>query len=233
MLCEWPDLYDYDGDSRGVGRYCVMCAVASAVNPQEPSAPMKYYAGWGNVVEVETYLPNQVAPSYENTYFKYTNPSNSREYYIVENRQKAGRDLLLPSSGLAIWHVDEFGSNNNQQRTSSLHYEVTLVQADGDWDLEADLNSGDSTDLYSAPSFTACGPDSDPNTNWWNGSDSGLRIEDISASGVDMTFTFNPAGESYVPAEFPTIQAAIDAAEAGTTIIVAEGVYSGDRKSVV
>jgi len=89
MLCYWPDLYDYDSDSRGVGRFCVMCNVASGTNPQEPCAPMKYYAGWGTVIELETYMPDLVAPSYENTYFKYSHPTHSYEYYLVENRQRA------------------------------------------------------------------------------------------------------------------------------------------------
>ena len=40
-----PDLYDYDNNSAGVGRYCLMCAQFSK-NPQEPCAYLKVLNGW-------------------------------------------------------------------------------------------------------------------------------------------------------------------------------------------
>ncbi|HPM25356.1 MAG TPA: hypothetical protein PLP66_15715, partial [Phycisphaerae bacterium] len=93
-------------------------------------------------------------------------------------------------AGLAIWHVDTQGSNNNQQQTPTLHYKVTLVQADGAWDLERYRNYGDSTDLWAAPTYTRCTPDTNPNTNWWSGESSGLYISSISESAATMYFDF-------------------------------------------
>ncbi len=188
MLMGWPDLYDYDYDSTGVGRFCLMCYSTSSTNPQEPCAYMKYDAGWGDVTILSSPQSNLPVPSTSNVIYKYPHPYHSYEYYLIENRQRAGRDSGLPDDGLAIWHVDTTGSNDNQQQTPSSHYLVTLVQADGDWDLENDRNYGDSTDLYAAPYFTACTPDTYPNTDWWSGSPSGLEITGISVSGTIMTF---------------------------------------------
>ncbi len=53
-------------------------------------------------------------------------------------RHKAARDQALPGSGLAIWHIDELGDNQNEQMTAARHYECSLEQGDGRHDLEND-----------------------------------------------------------------------------------------------
>jgi M6 family metalloprotease-like protein len=191
MLMGWPDLYDYDYDSNGVGRFCLMCYGTSSTNPCEPCAYMKYIAGWSvttSLVAPQAYVQ---VPSTSNTFYKYHHPTLSNEYYLFENRQQSGRDSQIPDAGLAIWHIDTTGSNNNQQMTPTLHYLVTLVQADGRWDMEHASNYGDDTDLWSSPTYVQCTPTTTPNTNWWSGAASDLSITRISASGTNMTFWFN------------------------------------------
>jgi len=164
---------------------------ASNTNPVQPCAYLKYTAGWASRVFLTT---PQIGVSVSSTYnqiYKYEHPTQSNEYYLIENRQQTGRDSPLPDDGLAIWHIDTNGNNDHQQQTPELHYEVTLVQADGDWDLENDRNMGDTTDLYGAPTYTDCTPSTDPNTNWWDGSGSGLSVTNISSSAATMTFDFN------------------------------------------
>ena len=63
----------------------------------------------------------------------------SKEYFLIENRQQKGRDVKLPGSGLAVWHIDETQSDN----TNPLAFKVALVQADGKRDLEFNKNAGD------------------------------------------------------------------------------------------
>ena len=208
MICFWPDLYDYDGDSSGVGFFCVMCAITSQTNPGEPCAYMKYIAGWTDTSELDVYQQDIVVPSVSNTIYKYSHPTLDNEYYLIENRQQVDRDALLPDAGLAIWHIDTEGDNSNQHMTPESHYLVTLVQADGNWDLEHHQNNGDQHDLWKAPVYTECTPETDPNTNWWDGSSSGLFVLEISESTTEMTFTFDPggiadvAGNSQLPHQF-------------------------------
>ncbi len=191
MIGYWPDLYDYGYDSTGVGTFCLMCYGTSSTNPQEPCAYMKYLAGWSTVTTLTASTTGLTVPANSNVTYKMSHPTDWNEYYLIENRQQSGRDNGLPDAGLAIWHVDEYGSNNHNQATPTQHYECTLVQADGNWDLEHNWNSGDSTDLWSAPGYTECGPDTNPDTGWWAGDPSGYAVTNISNSSSVMTFDFS------------------------------------------
>ncbi len=211
MLMGWPDLYDYDGDSAGVGAFCLMCGGASGTNPNEPCAYFKMDAGWADVQELwdpATDLPVSVDG---NVMYRFQREGHPNEFYLVENRQATGRDAGLPDNGLAIWHVDTEGSNNNQQQTPDLHYLVTLVQADGDWDLENNRNQGDGSDLYAAPYYTDCTPTSYPTTAWWDRTDSQASFFDVSASGSLMTFDFMLVAFG-LETEAPALAAEIDLA---------------------
>lgn len=190
MLMGWPDLYDYGYDSTGVGSYCLMCYNPSGTNPIEPCAYMKARAGWADVTLLDAPAIGYEAPSEGNVVYRFNHPELPNEYYLLENRQRTGRDASLPDDGLAIWHVDTEGSNNNQQQTPEQHYLVTLVQADGRWDLENNQNYGDATDLYGSPRYPSCTPATYPNTDWWDGTESGAYFTDISGSGSTMTFDF-------------------------------------------
>ena len=195
LLCYWPDLYDYGYESRGAGAYCLMAkpgvAATAATHPVEPCAYMKDEAGWSTTTLLTTPQSGLTAPSGINTIYKYAHPTNSNEYYLIENRWQSGRDVSLPDSGLAIWHIDTEGSNNNEQMTPELHYLATVVQADGQWDLEYYNNYGDTADLWEAPTSTQCAPYTYPNTDWWDGSSSDLVVSNISAAGATMTFDFS------------------------------------------
>lgn len=190
MLCNWPDLYDYDYDSYGAGQYCLMAVGTTDTNPCEPCAYLKYIAGWSTTVNLTTPTSGLSLTAGTNTFYRYVNPANSQEYFIIENRQKTGRDAQIPDAGIAIWHIDENGSNDFQQQTTQQHYEATLVQADGNWDLEHNANAGDGADLYAAPGAAACSPFTTPDTNWWSGTPSGLDIYGVGSSGAVMTFNY-------------------------------------------
>jgi hypothetical protein len=188
-VCHWPDLYDYDYDSEGIGRYCLMANFASSLNPVEPCAYLKYSAGWGTVTTLTAPEQGLVVPtSSTNTMFKYEHPFLSNEYFLIENRQQVDRDAQIRDNGLAVWHIDTNGSNSWNQMLPDRHFLVTLVQADGRWDMEMNVNEGDSTDLYGAPMATELTSTTNPSSTWWDGSQSGLWIENISESRPSMTF---------------------------------------------
>lgn len=76
--------------------------------------------------------------------------------------------------------------------TAALHYECSLLQADGRHDLENDRsNYGDATDLFEASVNNHFGAETNPNSKWWDGTPSGLDISTIGSAGVVMTFTGN------------------------------------------
>lgn len=201
MVCDFPDLYDYGYESCGVGSYCLMCSGGpDDKNPTQVCAYLKYKAGWGE--KVTTLAPGDFTlRAGINEFLLY--PKNATEYFILENRFRKGRDSSLPSSGLAIWHVDELGTNDNEQMTAKNHYECSLEQADGRFDLELRRNDGDGGDLFCSPAIFSSG--SIPDSRWWDGTPSDLDITDISGPGPEISLTVRPesAGEAVVLAESP------------------------------
>lgn len=190
MICDFPDLYDYGYESSGVGMFCLMCAGGNAdeKNPAQICAYLKFKAGWADeVVKINGSV--QGALTAGNNRF-YIHRKSATEYYLIEIRNRAGRDQALPSAGLAIWHIDELGDNSNEQMTADRHYECSLVQADGKFDLENDPhNYGDYTDLFSKSVNDHFGQTTTPNSSWWDGSSSGLDIKNISNGGTQMEFS--------------------------------------------
>ncbi len=187
MLCDYPDLYDYGGESSGVGVYCLMCAGNfSEKNPIPISAYLKRASGWArNVTPMEHDKVITLAAG-SNDFAIYAR--SGREYFLVENRQKSGRDATLPDAGLAIWRVDEEGDNSHEQMTAATHYELSLVQADGLFQLERQRNQlGDAGDLYDGAAARFA-DDTVPASKWWNGTSSNLAIDQVSASAASMSF---------------------------------------------
>lgn len=193
MICDFPDLYDYGRESNGAGIYCLMCGGGSgprAKNPVQVSAYLKHGAGWTSAVK--TLSPGTVISlQAAHNEFAVHRKSNTAEYYIIENRARAARDAALSDSGLTIWHIDELGSNNNEQMQPNLHYECALVQADGQNHLETKVNNGDEFDLFQKGENDKFSGATLPAAKWWDGSDSGLDIRDISTTGPTMTFAVN------------------------------------------
>jgi M6 family metalloprotease-like protein len=190
MICDFPDLYDYGYESNGAGVYCLMCAGGSGgsqKNPSQVDAYLKHSAGWTSATQNLTPGSTVALRAGHNEFAIHR--KNSTEYYIIENRIAAGRDAGLPDAGLTVWHVDELGSNNNEQRLPSLHYECAVVQADGRNDLENGVNNGNGTDLFQKGENDRFSDTTLPNSKWWDGTASGLDIRDISVAGATMTFS--------------------------------------------
>ncbi|PHS39835.1 MAG: hypothetical protein COB07_05400 [Sulfurovum sp.] len=187
MLCDYPDLYDYGSESSGAGAYCLMCAGGNIdeKNPTHISAYLKRMSGWAkSVVSIQ---PNQhiALAAGKNEFAIFS--KDSGEYFIIENRQKSGRDVSLPDEGLAIWHVDEDGSNSNEQMTPGKHYELSLEQADGNFDLERSRHYGDSGDLFGETN-KRFSTSTTPNSLWWDGTVSNLDMSEITHPNSTVSF---------------------------------------------
>jgi immune inhibitor A len=103
---------------------------------------------------------------------------------LLENRQAKGLDAALPGSGLAVWHIDERQSNND----NPLAYLVALLQADGKKDLELLNNSGDGGDLFPGDRrVTTLDDNTTPSTRSNMGSPSRVALTNVAMSGGIVT----------------------------------------------
>lgn len=193
MVCDFPDLYDYGRDdpshvpeSYGIGVYCLMCSGGiDKKNPSQVCAYLKYKAGWADKVTPITEGIYNVKAGANDFFIRAKNPT---EYFIIENRFQEGRDSSIPGSGLAIWHVDELGSNDFEDMRPLRHYECSLEQADNLFELEQRANRGDAGDLYSAETNSSFGYSTEPSSKWWDGNPSGLEMIEISKASKEMSF---------------------------------------------
>ncbi|HEU0133387.1 MAG TPA: M6 family metalloprotease domain-containing protein, partial [Allosphingosinicella sp.] len=180
LICDFPDLYDEGGQSNGAGMFCLMGSGGSGdrrKNPAQVGAYLKQAAGWASqTVMLQPGLPGgqQVTLRAARNEFA-VHRRNDTEYYVIENRVSGGRDATLGANGLAIWHVDETGSNEHELGLPGRHYECALVQADGLMELEAGgSEQGDDNDLFKAGHKDVFGNATHPRSCWWDRSDSGL-----------------------------------------------------------
>ena len=129
---KWPDLYDIDGSSYGVGDWALMgtgywngLGVAGD-SPALPDVWSKWYQGWLTPTTISGYSYGQPIPQIETNptaFLLRPNPdavdwlyganSGQGEYFLVENRQQTSYDLALPGEGLLIWHIDETLRSDN------------------------------------------------------------------------------------------------------------------------
>jgi len=88
------------------------------------------------------------------------------------------------------------GSNEWQGGSATKHYQCGLLQADGHLDLETNQNMGDEMDLFQETAAVAVSHFTQPSSNLWDGSESGLVISNISAPGETITFLVGAAAAS-------------------------------------
>jgi immune inhibitor A len=189
LLFGFPDLYDTDDTSEGIGNWCLMAGGSWNGNgdtPAHPSAWCKAQQGWAAVTNVTTSgaLSIPDVKSSKQIHRLWKDGAGGSEYFLVENRQRTGFDAKLPADGLLIWHIDE----NQAGNTDENHYKVALMQADGKRDMEADRNRGDAGDPYPGSSNnTTFNASSTPNSKSYAGQDTSVSVIVTSASGPTMT----------------------------------------------
>lgn len=218
MLCGFPDLYVYEGQGNGVGYFSLMYGSELKTNPPFFDAYLRAAAGW---LEPQILPPAGGTVTVRNNHtdvWKYENPANADEYYLIENRQRTGRDESLAASGVLIWRCDESGSNQYPSPTTDLTgfatgvhrkaYELSLEQADGKYHLEQKSNTGDANDAWFSGNSASGGVFGDstlPTAKWKNASASGLKLSAFSANGETMTFKVDAYSDS--PAAIPLSEA--------------------------
>jgi len=201
------DLYDTDdeitGDSDGIGVWGLMGGGNwnSTTSPGHINAFYKHKLGWLNYFDV---LNNSFIclPAVETspmavrlwTYGTY----DTKEYFLVENRQPLGFDSALRAPGLVIYHVDEDRHDvwaaqnrvNADETQKAIDVETPDAVGPGhttnrdDLDIAGDGNSGDTGDVWCAEgvdnSFNFFS-NSDPRAN--SGTFSSITVENIGTCG--------------------------------------------------
>ena len=200
-----PDLYDTDGSSEGIGDWSVMASGSWNGTSLPGDSPAhfdpwcKYFEGWISPTLVTTTLVNQpitqsaTSPDF---YQLLSGTPSSGEYFLIENRRRTNYDAGLPGAGLLIWHIDASQPDNDSEcypggpSCATAHYQVALVQADNQYNLEIGTNTGDSGDPWpGSTSNTTFNNSSGPSSNLYNGASSGVSVTAISASAPTMTAT--------------------------------------------
>ena len=172
---KWPDTYDYQSDSYSGGGF--------AMETDLPCAPFRAIHEWIDVVDINNLNQSHDLPDNANTALKYTNPLNANEYFMIEYVRKTGWRSNARDEGILIWHVDENGDNSWQDMTTTRHYRHSVEQADGLFELEKHIKNGSDGDLFHAGFKTTFDNSSTPNSNWWDGTLSGLKVSNIGNKG--------------------------------------------------
>ena len=180
-----PDLYDTTFRSHGIGDWCLMAAGSwggKGKRPTRMSCWCLSKLGWIKpkvVTRKKSIRLNTLEEKKTECYRLWRKGATGPEYFLLENRQAKGLDAALPGSGLAVWHIDERQSNND----NPLAYLVALLQADGKKDLELLKNSGDGGDLFPGDKAVAAIDDNTtPSTRSNKGSPSRVALTNIAMS---------------------------------------------------
>jgi M6 family metalloprotease-like protein len=190
-----PDLYDTDpnnGDSEGIGNWCLMAGggwggdSSSPERPTHMSAWAKEFLGWVNPTDVTADLTPATLSDAEDNAEAFKIPISATEYYLVENRQKKKFDQNLPGAGLVIYRINETvvnsGLTNNQVNADENNKGVDVEEADGQKDLDNATNRADGGDVF---------PGSSNKRSFDNASNPAstgtISVCDISDSGASMT----------------------------------------------
>jgi len=205
-----PDLYDKDKSSYGLGKWSLMAYGAWNGENQMGGSPAgfdawcKLQTGWYNAEILNEGQINELLPPVMkegNLIAIYKDDfGNSKEYFLMENRQLEGFDSYLPESGLLIYHIDENKYDNTEEWYPGLdpsgHYMVALEQSDGNFDLEKKNNLGDSYDPFpGVENKTAFTPLTSPSSNYYQDY-SGILVRNIEEIGddinIDLSFNDKP-----------------------------------------
>jgi immune inhibitor A len=189
LLFGFPDLYDTDDSSEGIGNWCLMAGGSwngGGDTPAHPSAWCKANQGWASVTNVTAngnITVNDVKSS-KQIFRLWKDGAGGSEYFLLENRQRTGYDSHLPGDGLLLWHIDDSKPTNTDEN----HYKVGLVQADGLRNMEMRVNRGDAGDPFpGSKGVTGVSNTTTPNTKSYTGTDTCVALSNVPASAASMT----------------------------------------------
>ncbi len=181
MLFGWPDLY-------GVGDYCLMANRGSDTNPVGINDMFRADQGWIEITDIDATTNARLTTVPDGVAYRFLNPADSTEYYLWSNVQNSNEWVSLKGGGLLVWHFDKAIRGNNPPDPLQL----AVVQGGGTRVLGATTwpsPGSAATDFFASSGNSELAANTQPASKWNDGSASGLRIYDISASGPSMQFS--------------------------------------------
>ena len=188
LLFGWPDLYDTDESSSGLGNWCLMAGGSwngDGDIPAHPSAWCKSSQNWVTTVNRTTSGTLTIAEvkTGKKVYRLWKDGINAQEYFLVEHRARTKYDAKLPGEGLLVYHVDDSIEGNDNEH----HPQVKLIEADGRTHLKDGTNRGDAGDAFPGTSnnanFTAT---TTPNSLAYSGLETCVSLTGIVKSGASF-----------------------------------------------
>lgn len=191
MLFGWPDLY-------GFGDYCVMGNFSSDTNPVAVNDFFRADQGWIPLTDITSATSETFAALANGMGYRYVNPAQPQELFFWSNVQNTDRWSYLRGSGLLVLHYD--GTIDGNDPPNPL--ELAVVQADGEKTLDATMwpsPGSDANDYFRAGYNAELSSSTTPNSDWNDGSPSGLRIYAISATDAAMQFSVGDGSAGGTP----------------------------------
>ncbi|MBI5185040.1 MAG: M6 family metalloprotease domain-containing protein [Nitrospinae bacterium] len=216
LLFDLPDLYDTNpgnGDSEGVGDFCIMGTGLWGADkgrhpgalPTYPCAWSKEFLAWGEVESVASSkaIAMPKVDANPKSIFRINTPDPD-QYFLLENREFSGFDAGFrhhagnrSHGGVAIYHIDgrvvknKYGPNliNADSRNKGVDVEEANEGALGHSLLDAGLSKAATRMFFFKGNKTAFDPATLPSTKLNGGKESGISLKNISAFGKRMTLS--------------------------------------------
>lgn len=135
-----PDLYDTSGSSNpafGMDTWSLMdygCYGDDGYKPSGYTSYERWMSGWLTPKRLTegTSITNMAALTDSPEAYIIYNDNYPDEYYLLENRQQTGSDLMLEGHGLLVLHVDydENAWFNNEVNNVKSHQRCSIIAAD-------------------------------------------------------------------------------------------------------
>ncbi len=197
----WPDLYDVDGSSEGIGEFSLMSGGSwgetggagslAGNSPSHPDAWALWYQNWvtptsvltpTNDVQVAAGTSVLVSPNPGGVDWLFGENSGQGEYFLIENRQPVGYDVSIPGCGLVAYRIDERVTSSNGANSDEDDPLVKVLEADGLNQMYNNVNRGDAGDPY---------PGSSGNHELDNASNPSTKFDDGTPSNLDVHIDSN------------------------------------------